>query len=364
MATLEASRTVDCDLANDIHTANKAALKALRDAMVDFDEASVRSALRAVIAPDAIIHMPHPFGDLTGPDALYDTCYAPMFEAMPDLERRDWIVMGGRTEHDNDWVGCGGHYFGTFVAPWLDIPPTGHLTHMRYHEFYRFEAGKVVEIQTLWDIPEVMMQANAWPMAPSLGLEFCIPGPATLDGILPGPWDEAQSNASCQHVVDMLTHMKKHPVEGGPEAMEMPRFWHERMNWYGPAGIGTGRGIAGFRNWHQIPFLNGMPDRGQYVDEITYHFFGDAQYCAVTGWPNMIQTVTHDGWLGIAPSGKRITMRSLDFWRIENGKIRENWVMVDILDAFRQLGVDVFARMREFNKVRVPGRLSFPVGDV
>ena len=23
------------------------------------------------------------------------------------------------------------------------------------------------------------------------------------------------------------------------------------------------------------------------------------------------------------------------FWRIENGKIRENWVMVDILDAFR-----------------------------
>lgn len=70
------------------------------------------------------------------------------------------------------------------------------------------------------------------------------------------------------------------------------------------------------------------------------------------------------GWMGIAPSGKRITMKSLDFWRIENGKIRENWVMVDLLDAYLQLGVDVFARLREFNKARIPGRLPFPIGDV
>jgi hypothetical protein len=106
-----------------------------------------------------------------------------------------------------------------------------------------------------------------------------------------------------------------------------------------------------------------MPDRGQYLDEITYHFFGDGPYVAVTGWPDMIQTVTDDGWLGIAPSGKRITMRSLDFWRIEQGRIRENWVMVDLLDAYRQLGVDVFRRLREFNKARVPGRVPYPVGD-
>lgn len=346
----------------DPHTANKAALAPLRAAMVDFDPDAVRAALAAVIAPDAVIHMPHPLGDMTGPEALYDQCYAALLAALPDLERRDWIVMGGPDEAGADWVGCGGHYYGTFTAPWLDIPPTGHLTHMRFHEFYRFEGGKVVEVQTLWDIPEVMIQAGAWPMAPSLGLEFCIPGPATLDGVVPGPWNAERATASQQHIIDMLNHMKKHPSQGGPEVMEMSRFWHDRMNWYGPAGIGTGRGIAGFRNWHQIPFLNGMPDRGQYVDEITYHFFGDGEYAAVTGWPNMIQTLTSDGWMGIAPSGQRFNSRSLDFWRIENGKIRENWVMVDILDVYRQLGVDVFARLREFNKRRVPGQLSFPVG--
>jgi len=346
-----------------IHTAHKAALTPLRAAMADFDADTVRAELAELLTPDAVVHMPVPLGDFQGPDAFYDACYAPLFDAMPDLERRDWIVMAGETDHGGHWVGCGGHYFGTFVGPWLDIPPTGHLTHMRFHEFYRFEDGKVTEIQTLWDIPEVMMQAGAWPMAPSLGLEFCIPGPQTLDGLVPGPWDAERATASCQHIVDMLTHMKKHPSQGGPEVMEMARFWHPRMNWYGPAGIGTGRGIAGFRNWHQIPFLNAMPDRGQYVDDITYHFFGDGDYCGVTGWPNMIQTVTHDGWMGIAPAGKKITMKSLDFWRIEDGLIRENWVMVDLLDAYQQLGVDVLARMREFNKVRVQGRLPFPVGD-
>ena len=349
---------------SDIHTGNKSLLAPLRAAMHDFEAASVRAILADLVVPDALVHMSHPFGELVGPKALYETCYAPLLTAMPDLERRDWIVMGGRAGPGGDWIGCGGHYFGTFVSPWLNIPPTGHLTHMRFHEFCRFEAGRIVEIQALWDIPEVMMQARAWPLAPSLGLEFHIPGPATLDGIVAGPWDEARARASCDHIVEMLDHMKRHPSQGGPEVMEMAQFWHPRMNWYGPAGIGTGRGIAGFRNWHQIPFLNAMPDRGKYVQDITYHFFGDGDYAAVTGWPNMIQTVTGDGWMGIAPSGRRITMCSLDFWRIENGLIRENWVMVDVLDVYRQLGVDALARMREFNKARVPGAIPFPVGEV
>ena len=81
-------------------------------------------------------------------------------------------------------------------------------------------------------------------------------------------------------------------------------------------------------------------------------FFGDGDYVAVTGWPNMIQTLSHDGWMGIPPVNKKIEMRSLDFWRIEKGKIRENWVMVDILHMYHQIGVDVFARISEFNKAR------------
>ncbi len=347
----------------DIPTRNKALIAPFRKAMYDFDESSVRASLQHIISPDAAIHMAYPLGDMQGPTELYDKSYAPLFRAIPDLERRDYIVMAGPTEHGDSWVGCGGFYTGTFIAPWLDIPPTGHMVHMRFHEFYRVVEDKVVEVQAIWDIPELMLQAGAWPMAPSLGREWHVPGPATSDGLVPGPFDQTRSNNACQLVVDMLEHMKKHPSQGGPELMEMERFWHPRMSWYGPSGIGTGRGISGFRHWHQIPFLNAMPDRGLEREKITYHFFGDGDYVAVTGWPNMIQTVTHDGWMGIAPAGKRITMCSLDFWRIENGLIRENWVMVDLLDAWHQLGVDVFARLREFNKARVAGSIPFPATD-
>jgi predicted ester cyclase len=336
----------------DKHSANKELIAPLRRMMYDFDLAEVRAELHRICAADVVFRLAHPFESIKGVDAYLDAVYAPLSKAWPDLERRDHIVMSGPTPEGDDWIGCGGFYCGTFRAPWMDIPATGHLAHMRFHEFYRVAEGKIVEMQALWDIPEVMMQASAWPMVPSLGREWHIPGPASNDGIVQGPYDAAAGQATCQHIIDMLEHMKRHPSQGGPEVMEMPRFWHPRMTWYGPSGIGTGRGIEGFRKWHQIPFLAGMPDRGQYVDEITYHFFGDRNYAAVTGWPDMYQSITHGGWLGIAPSGKKIEMRSLDFWRLENGLIRENWVLVDLLQMYAQIDVDVLARMREFNKAR------------
>jgi len=339
-------------MTGDPHTRNKALIAPLRSAMYDFDEAGVRNALTGVCAPDVLFRLSHPFGDLTGSDAVYDSAYAPLYQAIPDLERRDTIVMAGATESGEDWVGCCGYYTGSFERPWLDIPPTGHQVGMRFHEFYRIVDGKVSEVQAIWDVPEVMMQAGAWPMAPGLGRHWQVPGPATQDGLVPAPDDEAAGARTCARIVEMLRFMTKHPAQGGPDVMELDRFWHPRMSWYGPAGIGTGRGIRGFRAWHQIPFLSAMPDRGQVTEGTSHHFFGDRNYAAVTGWPNMIQTITQDGWLGIAPKGQRIALRSLDFWRVEDGLIRENWVLVDLLDVFAQLGIDVFRRLREFNKAR------------
>ena len=72
------------------------------------------------------------------------------------------------------------------------------------------------------------------------------------------------------------------------------------------------------------------------------------EYVAVTAWPGMAATITGDGWMGIAPAGQKVTMRSLDFWRCEEGLIRENWGLVDLLDVYTQIGVDVFRRMEEF----------------
>ena len=67
--------------------------------------------------------------------------------------------MAGSDTHGADWVGCAGYYLGLY-GPVLDIPPTGHLAHMRYHEYYRFDEDRIVEIQAVWDLPGCLIQAG------------------------------------------------------------------------------------------------------------------------------------------------------------------------------------------------------------
>lgn len=337
----------------------KSALAPLRHALATADAATLRPALGAAFAPEATLHLCHPFGDLTGPDALHDRAYAPLLAAMPDLERRDMIVLAGTTPEGQDWVGCMGNYMGTFAAPFLGIRPTGHLAHMRYHEFFRLEGGRIVEMQAIWDIPELMMLAGVWPMAPQMGAFLCTPAPMTGDGLTAA----GDGSAAMAHVLAMLTDLCRHPAEPDPKVMRLGAYWHPRFNWYGPAGIGTGRGNAGFRNWHQIPFLQAMPDRKlDSMGALGSHWFGEGQYVCETGWPNMRLTLSEDGWMGIAPAGREVLLRSLDFWRLEGGLIRENWVLVDLLDLYAQIGVDVLARLAAFNKARNLGPLTVPDG--
>ncbi|MXX83081.1 MAG: ester cyclase [Chloroflexi bacterium] len=334
-----------------IHNQNKERINLLRDALYDIEPARLPRQLGEVFAADCEIHLATPLEDLTGPAELFDQVYAPLLHAIPDLERRDFIVMAGHSpgQWSGDWVGCGGHYMGVFEQPWLDIPPTRHLVSMRYHEFFRFVDGAIVEMQALWDIPSLMMQARAWPLSPSLAPNWsAIPGPASGDGFIESTHDPEQAAASVKLVMDMLKALRNSPQ--GVAAMELDRYWHPQMMWYGPAGIGVIRRVLGFRNWHQTPFLKAMPDRFAFLEKGV--MFGDGEFVGFTAWPGGQSTLSGDGWLGIPPTGKKLTRRSLDFWRCENGLIRENWVLVDLLHIYAQLGVDVFERMRELTIAR------------
>jgi len=303
--------------------------------------------LERLFSEDATVKLCHPFGTVKGAGGLMTGALTPLHEAMIDLERRDMIVLAGTTPEGQDWIGCMGNYMGTFTAPFLDIPPTGHLAHMRYHEYFRVDNGKVIEMQAIWDIPELMMQAGAWPMGPQLGQYLCTPAPMTQDGLtVSGDGQETHD-----HVMAMLTDLCKYPGNPDPKVMNLETY-----------------GISGFRNWHQIPFLRGMPDRKlDDAGDLMSHWFGEGAYVCETGWPNMRLTITDDGWMGIAPSNKEVLLRSLDFWRREvggpnDGLIRENWVLVDLLDLYSQIGVDVLGRMREFNKARNIGAITVPDG--
>jgi len=334
-------------MSQSVHDQNRAFIGRFRSALYDLDPGRLREQLEELFAPDATIQLAYPLGTLSGPTALYEQAYAPLLHAIPDLERRDYIVMAG-PQDEECWVGCGGYYTGVFEEPWLDIPATRHLVTMRYCEFFQIEGEQIVAMHGLWDIPEVMIQARAWPLSPSLGREMLVPGPATQDGIVQGPYDPERSAASLELVESMLQGLGDYAA-GKIGAEDPGPYWHPKMNWYGPAGIGSNRRITGFRNWHQVPFRSALPDtdsdRGK---PYTQCYFGDGDYVAFCGFDAMHMTVKGDGWLGITPPDKPIRMTSLDFWRCENGKIRENWVLVDVLDVYQRLGVDVFRRMREY----------------
>lgn len=327
----------------------KQKIKNLSQIQYDFEPDKVEKCLLDLFATTAKVQLCFPFENLANAAALFSEAIMPLYQSMPDMERRDTIIVSGVTDNGKVWVGCCGYYCGTFEKSWLDIPATHHIASLRFHEFYQFENDKVIEYQAIWDIPELMLQAKAWPLAPSLGREWQVPAPATLDGIERAIYDRVQTKQTKNIVNDMCCALGNY-ADGGLKAMQLDTYWHPKCSWYGPSGIGTGRTIKGFRDWHQIPFLNGLPDR--VGDPSKGHLFADNNYAAFTAWPGMYMTVSGSGWLGIAPADQKISMRSLDFWRVEGKLIRENWVLVDLLSVYDQLGIDVFARMREFNKAR------------
>lgn len=323
----------------------KTLTQALRHAQYDFDADLTLQEFNRLLAPEAAIHLAYPFETLS-PEAYVRDALGDLQTAWPDLERRETIVLEGQDSAGATWLGACGYWTGTFTRPWLGLPATGHMAVMRFHEFTKIEQGKIVEMQILWDIPEVMMQSGVWPMGPSLGREFHVPGPASQDGLSV----DGSGATALAIVAEMLENLGQFET-GGLEAMQLDAAWHRNCAWYGPSGIGTGRGIAGFRNWHQIPFLRAMPNRVGGVSG--GHLFAQGSYVGFTAWPGMQATISGDGWLGIAPSDQQITLRSLDFWRVEGAMIRENWVLVDLLDVYSQIGVDVLGRARELAKARI-----------
>jgi predicted ester cyclase len=53
----------------------------------------------------------------------------------------------------------------------------------------------------------------------------------------------------------------------------------------------------------------------------------------------LVMEGTHQGaWMGISPTGKRLQIRMITIHRIANSKIAEDWVLVESLGLFQQLG--------------------------
>ena len=169
------------------------------------------------------------------------------------------------------------------------------------------------------------------------------PGPATDDGVCPG--NRARGTKSLGLVEAMLADLHDFDPNTFTSSGQTGSqgYWHDDMLWFGPGGIGSNYRWEGFEKDHRTEFLTAFPDRrgGDHFCHL-----GDGDYAAVSGWPSM--TMTHQGdYLGIKATGRELTLRVMDFYRCQAGKIMENWVLLDYLDLVDQMGIDLIARARE-----------------
>jgi predicted ester cyclase len=340
------------------HIAIKRSVRHGLTALAESGAASLRRALSTAYHPGAVWRGSHPLNEMQGLDAIAANVWEPLHRALPDLERRDVICVGGTFE-ERHYVATVGHYCGTFRQPWLTIPATGRPLYVRYGEVHQIVDGLIVQTTALWDVLDVMRQAGFWPLAPSLGTEGRWPGPLLADGIVVTPQDPAQSAASIAQTLAMHKTLGDYDDlanKGRDGLLDMPQkqHWHPKMMWYGPSGIGTTRGLQGFVDYHQLPFRTAFPKRiggTQWTDRSKgghYIRIGDGPFSVTGGWPSVGARHVGGNFLGVGPTGRDVTMRVMDFYFHQEGLIRENWVPLDIIHLLLQMDVDVFARMQSF----------------
>jgi predicted ester cyclase len=301
---------------------------------------SVNGVVNQYFAPDVVWNGSKPFDEIRGTDAFYRQFWKPFIHAFPDVENQPYILMAGSFK-GFDWVSLTGNYIGTFENEWLGIPPTRQATWIRYGTFYEMKAGKIVRAYTILDMLDVIRQAG-FNLFPNRAPEITINGPMSYDGILTEAADPAEGVKSLQLTEDMIKALGNFDGKN-LHTMQMEKYWHPNMMWYGPAGTGSTRGLKGFQDYHQKPFLVGFPDRkgGHHAAR-----FGDGAYSCSTGWPSIYATHGGDGWMGLEATHKKITMRVMDWWRREGNMLKENWVFIDKLDLLEQLGINVFELLK------------------
>ncbi len=217
---------------------------------------------------------------------------------------------------------------------------------LRCCEINQLVDDRIVESYVLIDVLDLMHQADCWPISKSLGAEGAWLSPASQDGVNLDAADSEGGAVALKLVKAM--HAGLFAFNGKDlSSMQLAQYWTPNFMWYGPAGIGTSRGLKGFEAHHQIPFLRAFPDRrgGGHVANVY-----DGNYVVTGGWPSVIATHTGGDWLNLGPTGRHIEMRVMDFYRVEDGLIAENWVPIDITNILLQMGVDVFARLKHLQR--------------
>ena len=145
--------------------------------------------------------------------------------------------------------------------------------------------------------------------------------------------NDLSNTKKTQEVIEsMVDGLNDHRIE------DIGEFFSENFRWMGNFGCGTKSGLKEFQDNWQKPFQEAFSNK-VCIDEARL-FMGE--WAAAFGKQEAIHT---GEFMGIKPTGKKVEIRYMDFWKVSEGKIKDNWVMVDFPFVMKQLGVDIFNGM-------------------
>ena len=141
--------------------------------------------------------------------------------------------------------------------------------------------------------------------------------------------DMSKTDETRRVIEGMVDGLNDHRID------DIGDFFIEGFRWMGNAGCGTKTGLKEFQDNWQRPFQAAFSDK-VCIDEARLYM---GEWAAAFGR----QEALHSGtFMGIEPTGKTVEIRYMDFWKVVDGKIVDNWVMVDFPHVMAQLGVDAF----------------------
>ena len=144
--------------------------------------------------------------------------------------------------------------------------------------------------------------------------------------------DLSKTKKTQEVIESMVDGLNDHRIE------DIGEFFSENFRWMGNFGCGTKSGLKEFQDNWQKPFQEAFSNK-VCIDEARL-FMGE--WAAAFGKQEAIHT---GEFMEIKPTGKKVEIRYMDFWKVSEGKIKDNWVMVDFPFVMKQLGVDIFNGM-------------------
>jgi predicted ester cyclase len=313
-----------------------------------YEPHNLKDRLCRYLDADMLFHGPDPINQLQGPDDFLSGFWIPLSHSFENLRRQTHVFFGGRSSGRINGLGdgemwvCGTGFFnGTFARDYLTIPASGKPVNIRWGEFCRMRDGKIVESYCLLDLIDLMQQAGFQVLPASQGADGMWLLPRANDGVMLDERDERTSLYSLEHIRKFIFEGLNNYDQTKLESMGMADFFHPGIKWYGPGGIGACLNFTEFECLHQQPWLKAFPDRA--VQDLGA-LFAEGLYSGASGFAGV--KATHKGtYLEVPATGNPLEINGLDYWKREGEVYVENWVFVDMIHLFRQLGVDLFERL-------------------